>query len=58
VSILDGIDFSKNDVADAASTSEVTTEPTATDAGTTEVKSDSDTTVPTVEGQEASNETE
>lgn len=58
VSILDGIDFSKKEDAEAAPSSEVTTDSTATDAETTEVKSDSDTAVPTVEGEEASNEDE
>jgi hypothetical protein len=58
VSILDGIDFSKTDGAEAASTSETTEAPTVADTTEAEVKSDSDTAVPAVEGEEATNEEE
>lgn len=56
VSILDGIDFSKPETADAALTSEESTTEDVTDTTEVETKSDSDTTAPTVEGEEAGNE--
>lgn len=58
VSILDGIDFSKTDVAESAPSSEAVETPAATDAEVTTPESDSDTTVPAVEGEEATNEEE